>query len=79
MALPSPVLGSGNRVKETQVPRGHAGRALPGSSASLWVLPGPEGPSQPEGCLSLGSLRIWNPGVLGHLRAASLNLNLEVL
>ena len=36
--------------------------------------------SQPAwGCPSLGSLRIWNPGVLGHLRAASLNLNLEVL
>ena len=35
--------------------------------------------SQPAwGCPSLGFLRIWNPGVLGHLRAASLNLNLEV-
>ena len=58
----------GNRVKETRVPRAHGVRESPGSSASLWVLPGPEGPSEPGGCLSLGSLRIWNPGVLGQLR-----------
>ena len=62
VALPSPVLGSGNRVKETQVPRGHAGRASPVSSASLWVLPGPEGPSQP------GGAQVWGfsgSGTLG--------------
>ena len=58
----------GNRVKETRAPRARAVRESPGSSASLCVLPGPEGPSQSGGCLSLGSLRIWNPGVLGQLR-----------
>ena len=70
---------SGNRVKETQMPRARAGRGSPGSSTHLWVLPGPEGPSKPGGCPSLVSLRFWNPGILGHLRAPSLKLKLEVL
>ncbi|CAM9149923.1 unnamed protein product [Rangifer tarandus platyrhynchus] len=77
--LPPQCWAPGNRVKETQAPRACAGRGSPGISTPLWVLPGLEGPSQPEGCPSLGSLRFWNPRVLGHLRAPSLKLKLEVL
>ena len=59
-ALPSP--GLWNRVKETQMPRARAGRGSPGSSTHLWVLPGPEGPSQP------GGAQVWGlsgSGTLG--------------
>ena len=67
-ALPSLVLGSWEQSEGDAGAQSSCRQESPGSSASLWVLPGPEGPSQPRGCLSLGSLRIWNPGVLDQLR-----------
>ena len=52
----------GNGVQEIQATRAHAGRESTASFVSLWMLPGPEGPSQTGNCLRLGSLRFWNPG-----------------
>ena len=55
----------------------------PGSSASLYVLLGPEGPSQPGGCAQAGVqsgvpqvLKPWSPG---SAQGTILNLKLEVM
>ena len=60
------------------MPKAHAGRELSCSSASPWVLLGPEGPSQPEKELSPGSLGIWSPGGPGSPRGTISQLELEV-